>query len=87
MTCMFKVIHYCFQMYLKTIETSVLNYMNLTLLLFFSAPGLAWQACLKNTEVELELLTNIDMLLMVEKELEAEYVMQYTDMLKQIIST
>ena len=35
--------------------------------LFFSAPGLAWQACLKNAEVELELLTNIDMLLIVEK--------------------
>ena len=34
---------------------------------FLSAPGLAWQACLKKTEKELELLTNIDMLLMVEK--------------------
>ena len=34
---------------------------------FLSAPGLAWQACLKKTKVELELLTNIDMLLMVEK--------------------
>ena len=34
---------------------------------FVSAPGLAWQACLKKTKVELELLTNIDMLLMVEK--------------------
>ena len=32
-----------------------------------SAPGLARQACLKKTGVELELLTNIDMLLMVEK--------------------
>ena len=32
-----------------------------------SAPGLAWQATLKNTEVKLELLTDIDMLLMVEK--------------------
>ena len=32
-----------------------------------SAPGLAWQACLKKAEVELELLTKIDMLLMVEK--------------------
>ena len=31
------------------------------------APGLAWQACLKKTKVELELLVNIDMLLMVEK--------------------
>ena len=34
---------------------------------FLPAPGLAWQACLKKTEVELELLTNNDMLLMVEK--------------------
>ena len=34
---------------------------------FLSAPGLPWQACLKKTEVELELLTDIDMLLMVEK--------------------
>ena len=32
-----------------------------------SAPGLVWQACLKKTEEELELLTNIDMLLIVEK--------------------
>ena len=33
---------------------------------FLSAPGLAWQACLKKTEVELELITDPDMLLMVE---------------------
>ena len=32
-----------------------------------SALGLAWQACLKKTEVKLELLTDIDMLLMVEE--------------------
>ena len=32
-----------------------------------SAPRLAWQACRKKTKVNLELLTNIDMLLMVEK--------------------
>ena len=36
---------------------------------FLSAPGLAWQACLKKTEVELELLTNIDVLLMAQKEI------------------
>ena len=34
---------------------------------FLSAPGLAWQACLKDTKVELELLTDHDMLLMFEK--------------------
>ena len=27
---------------------------------FVSAPGLAWEVCLKKTEVELELLTNYD---------------------------
>ena len=35
--------------------------------IFFSAPGLAWPADLKNTEVKLGSLTDIDMLLMVEK--------------------
>ena len=30
-------------------------------------PGLAWHACLKKTGVKLELLTDADMLLMVEK--------------------
>ena len=34
---------------------------------FLSLPGLAWQACLKKTSVKLELLTNHDMLLMMEE--------------------
>ena len=34
---------------------------------FLSPPGLVWQAFFKKTEVKLELLTDIDMLLMVEK--------------------
>ena len=34
---------------------------------FLSAPGLAWQACLRKTKVKLELLTDVDMLLMVEE--------------------
>ena len=36
---------------------------------FLSAPGLAWQACLRKTEVKLELLTDIHMLLMIEEEI------------------
>ena len=34
---------------------------------FLSATGLAWQACLKRTGIKLELLTDIEMLLMIEK--------------------
>ena len=49
---------------------------------FISAPGLAWQACLKKTEVKLELLTDVDMLLMVEKGISGKYVMRYIDMQK-----
>ena len=36
---------------------------------YLSAPGLAWQLGLKKTEVESKLLSDIDMLLMVEKEI------------------
>ena len=34
---------------------------------FLSLPGLAWKACLKKTSIKLELLTDYDMLLMVEE--------------------
>ena len=34
---------------------------------FLSQTRLAWQACLKKTEVKLELLTDVDMLLMIAK--------------------
>ena len=34
---------------------------------FLSVPGLAWQAAFKKTEVKLELLNYIDILLLVEK--------------------
>ena len=39
---------------------------------FLSATGLAWQACLKKTKIKLELLTDVDMLLMVEKGIRGE---------------
>ena len=38
---------------------------------FVSAPGLAWQACLKITKVKLELLTDYGMLFKVEKGIRA----------------
>ena len=44
-----------------------LDIYRLDLVCFVSAPGLAWQACLKKTEVELELLTDYDMISMIEK--------------------
>ena len=44
-----------------------LNIYELDPVYFVSAPGLAWQACLKKTKVELELLTDYDMILMIEK--------------------
>ena len=34
---------------------------------FLSAPGLGWQTVLKKTKVKLDTLTDIDMLLIVEK--------------------
>ena len=57
MTYMFKVIHYCLQMYLKTLEICLDIYGH-DPAYFGSAPGLAWQACLKKTEVKLELITD-----------------------------
>ena len=53
---------------------------------FLSAPGLAWQHALQNTEVKLDLLTDINMLLIVKKVKEEEYVILFVDMLKLIIN-
>ena len=53
---------------------------------FISALGLAWQAALKKMRVELNLLTDINMLLMTERVLEVEYATQSIVMQKQIIN-
>ena len=54
---------------------------------FLTAPGLAWQAALRKTKVKLDLLTDIDMLLTVEKASEEKYVTLFIDMRKLITST
>ena len=54
-------------MFLKTSEKFYLKIYDLDPVKFLSATGLAKQTALKKTEVKLELLTDIDMLLMVEK--------------------
>ena len=43
--------------------------------IFLSTPRLARKECLKKTGMKLDLFTDVYMLLMVEKELEVEYVM------------
>ena len=44
----------------------------LDLVSHLSAPGLAWQAAFKKTKVKLDLLTNIDVKLMVQKGVSGE---------------
>ena len=46
-----------------------LHYYELDPAHFYTSPGLAWQACLKMTGQRLELLTDLDMHLLIEKEL------------------
>ena len=50
----------------ENFRNSCLNNYELDPAHFVSLPGLAWQACLKKTNVELELITDYDMLLMIE---------------------
>ena len=55
-------------MFLKTFKIcACLEMHELDLAHFISAPGLAWQAALKKTKVKLDILTDINILFMVEK--------------------
>ena len=55
----------------ENIRNMCLNIYELDPVYFVSAPGLAWQACLKKTGVKLE-LTDCDMILMIEKGIRGE---------------
>ena len=64
---------------IKTYELDPLHYL--------STPSLAWQACIKKTGVELELLTDIDKLLMVEEGIRGGICqVSQNDIVRQIIN-
>ena len=63
---MFSVIHYCLQMFSKKFRDKCIEIYGLDPAHLLSAPGLAWQACSIKANINLELLTDIDMLLMIE---------------------
>ena len=71
----------------ENLETHALKYTDLIILISYLQPGLVWQARLKKANVNLELLTDVDMLLKNEAGIEVEYASQKIEMLKQIIST
>ena len=53
---------------------------------YYTAPGLSWDALLKSTQIDLELLTDLDMHLFIEKGMRGG-IWYPKDTLKQIIYT
>ena len=64
---MFKVMHYCYLDVFENFRNMCLKTCKLDPANFLSAPWLAWQAVFENTKVKIDLLSDIDTLLMVEK--------------------
>ena len=56
--CIFEAVHYWYLIYLTTFRICIFKY-------FLFAPGLVWQAVLKKTLLKLDLLTDMDMFLMI----------------------
>ena len=63
MICMFRVIHYCY------FRNRCIDIYELELAKNFSVQGLTQQAALKKTKIKLDLLTDTDKFLMMEKEI------------------
>ena len=51
----------------ENFRKTCLDYYKLDPAHYYTAPGLSWDACLKMTGVELELFTDVDMHLFIEK--------------------
>ena len=78
MICMFKPTHYDDDDddddddVLENIWNMCLEIYELDPAKFISAPGLAWQAVFKKTKIKLDFLTDINISLMVEKDIRGE---------------
>ena len=64
-----------------------LDYYGLDPCHYFSSPGLSWNAMLKMTGIELELISDIDMHLFLEKGMRGVFHILLKDIVKQIINT
>ena len=65
MIYMFNAIHFLLADVFENFRSKCIEMYELNPTHILSAPGFAWQPCFKKAKVELELLTDIDMILMV----------------------
>ena len=72
-----------FEKFIKT----CLDYYRLDRCHYFSSPGLSWNAMLKMTGIELELISDIDMHLFIEKGMRVVFHIFPKDIPKQTINT
>ena len=63
-----------------------LEYYELDRCHYFSSPGLSWDAMIKMTKIELELISDVDMHLLLKKEWEDVFLTLVKDTVKQIIN-
>ena len=71
----------------ENFRKTCLHHYNLDPAHYYTSPGLAWDACLKETGQELQLLHDYDMLMMFEKGIRGEYLTYQKDTQKRITNT
>ena len=71
----------------ENFRKTCLKHYNLDPAQYYTSPGLAWDACLKETGQELQLLHDYDMLMMFEKGIRGEYLTYQKDTQKRITNT